>query len=104
MPLKGPVGRWSLAQSRPRSDKDPNGGRYWVALPWWALITAQRKPARPPFVGNLCRSLINGGPFLGCFDVRAVDGDIALLNYEMPALQLAQWLDSMQIPREAGCT
>jgi hypothetical protein len=70
-------------------------------VPWEAgtLITAQRKVGKTTFVGNLCRSLINGGPFLGCFEVRPVDGEIAILNFEMPALQLAPWLDSMQIPR-----
>jgi hypothetical protein len=49
-------------------------------------------------VGNLCRSLINSGPFLGCFEVRPVDGNIAVLNFEMPAHTLAQWYGSMRIP------
>jgi hypothetical protein len=70
-------------------------------VPWEAgtLITAQRKVGKTTFVGNLCRSLINGESFLGCFEVRPIDGDIAMLNFEMPALQLAQWLDSMRIPQ-----
>ena len=83
------------------------GSQRWAILGCAALVGSHHcatQTGKTTFVGNLCRSLINGGPFLGCFDVRAVDGDIALLNYEMPALQLAQWLDSMQIPREAGCT
>jgi hypothetical protein len=71
-------------------------------VPWDAgtLITAQRKVGKTTFVGNLCRSLIGGGSFLGCFEVRQVDGEIAMLNFEMPALQLAKWFGSMRIPHD----
>jgi hypothetical protein len=71
-------------------------------VPWDAgtLITAQRKVGKTTFVGNLCRSLIGGGSFLGCFEVRPVDGEIAMLNFEMPALQLAKWFGSMRIPHD----
>jgi Bifunctional DNA primase/polymerase, N-terminal/AAA domain len=71
-------------------------------VPWEAgtLITAQRKVGKTTFIGNLCRSLINGGSFLGCFKVRPVDGNVAVLNFEMPGQTLAQWYGSMQIPHD----
>jgi hypothetical protein len=69
-------------------------------VPWEAgtLIVGQRKVGKTTFNGNLCRFLIKGGPFLGCFPVRPVDGNIAILNYEIPADTLAHWYDRVRIP------
>lgn len=71
-------------------------------VPWEAgtLIVGQRKVGKITFNGNLCRSLINGGPFLGSFPVRPIDGNVAILNYEMPGDTLAHWYSAMQIPHD----
>jgi len=71
-------------------------------VPWDAstLITAQRKTGKTTFVGNLCRSLITGYDFLDKFPTRKIDGDVALLNYEMPAAQLAHWMDDIGVPHD----
>ena len=39
---------------------------------------------------NLARSLLTGQNFLGSFGIRAIDGDIAILNYEVSGDQLAR--------------
>jgi AAA domain len=69
-------------------------------VPWEAgtLIVGQRKVGKTTFNGNLCRSLIKGGPFLGRFQVQPLVGNVAILNFEMPAQTLASWYSVMQIP------
>ena len=56
-----------------------------------ALLIAQRKVGKTTFELNYARSLVTGEPFLGRFDVRPIDGDIALLNLEVSAWQIAAW-------------
>lgn len=62
-------------------------------IPWQAstLLTAQRKTGKTTAVLNLARALLTGEDFLGRFGVRPVSGDVALLNFEVSAAQLAQW-------------
>jgi hypothetical protein len=80
----------------------PPDARVENLIPWEAgtLWVAQRKVGKTTGVGNLCRSLLTGEPFLGRFEVRPIDGDIALLNYEVSANQIARWLDDIGVPRE----
>jgi hypothetical protein len=64
------------------------------------LLTAQHKVGKTTFIGNLCRSLLTGDMFLDCFEVIPIDGEIAFLNYEMPAQLLASWLGAIGVPQD----
>jgi hypothetical protein len=61
-----------------------------------ALIAAQYKAGKSTLGLNLIRSLVDGVPFLGAFDVN-FEGRVALLNYELAEAQLIDWLRSMGI-------
>lgn len=69
-------------------------------IPWEAgtLLTAQRKAGKTTTVLNLARSLLTGADFLGRFGVRRVDGEVALLNFEVSAAQLAHWAADVGVP------
>lgn len=62
-------------------------------IPWDAgtLIVAQRKTGKTTLQLNLARCLIDGDEFLGRFPTRKLDGNVAFLNYEVSAQQLARW-------------
>lgn len=67
--------------------------RVDCVIPWEAstLITAQRKTGKTTLVLNLARSLLTGQSFLGEFAVQQIDQNVAVLNYEVSAAQLARW-------------
>jgi hypothetical protein len=71
-------------------------------VPWQAscLISAQRKTGKTTLVLNLAWSLLTGADFLGRFGVRPLDGNLAILNYEVSAAQLARWADKIGIPHD----
>jgi hypothetical protein len=97
-PPRPPFDAGTLGEILARQPEPPdriNGLAKWRGS---TLITAQRKVGKTTFMGNLCRSLFFGDMFLGCFEVIAVDGDIAYLNYEMPPLLLAGWLQAIGVP------
>ncbi|SHJ26378.1 AAA domain-containing protein [Tessaracoccus bendigoensis DSM 12906] len=64
------------------------------------LLVAQRKTGKTTMSGNYGRALLTGEPFLGRFDVRPLDGDVAVLNYEVSGAQLARWFDDVGVPRD----
>lgn len=64
------------------------------------LIVAMRKTGKTTLNLNLARSLIFGEPFLGKFEVRPIAGNVALLNYEVSARQIAAWADEVGIPHD----
>lgn len=70
----------------------PAGGRL--------LLSAQRKVGKTTAVGNLCRALLAGEPFLGRFEVRKLTGNVVFLNYEVTARQCARWMDEIGVPRD----
>jgi hypothetical protein len=63
------------------------------------LLVAQRKIGKTTLELNLTGSLIEGHDFLGRFGVRPVDGNVAILNFEVSAGTLATWACDHQIPR-----
>jgi hypothetical protein len=71
-------------------------------IPWEAstLLTSMRKTGKTTTVGNLTESCLTGRDFLGKFGVRKLDGDVAFLNYEVSAWQLARWMHDMRIPQD----
>lgn len=70
--------------------------------PWDSnvLLVAQRKTGKTTMSGNYTRSLLLGEPFLGRFSVRPLDGDVAVLNFEVSGAQLARWFDDVGVPRD----
>ena len=80
----------------------PPPSRIEDLVPWQAstLIPAQRKTGKTTFLLNLARSLLTGEDFLGRFGVRPVDGEVAILNYEVSGDQLARWADEVGIPHD----
>lgn len=71
-------------------------------IPWQAstLIVAMRKTGKTTTELNLARSLLLGEAFLDRFEVRAITGRVAILNYEVGAAQLARWADEVGVPRD----
>jgi hypothetical protein len=57
------------------------------------LVVAQRKIGKTTLELNVARALITGEPLLGRFDTRPIDGNVALLNYEVSAATVARWAD-----------
>ena len=62
------------------------------------LVTAQRKTGKTTWVLNLARALVTGEPFLGCFPVRPVTGQVCLLNFEVSGPQLGRWAAEAGVP------
>src|SRR5699024_2636694 len=67
----------------------PDGGRV--------MLSAQWKAGKTTLVGNLARCLVDGEPFLGKFDVRRRAGGLVLIDDEMGAELLRQWLRAQGI-------
>lgn len=85
-------------RQRPRPPK----ARVEELIPYNAgtLVVAQRKTGKTTFQLNLARTLIEGSEFLGKFPVRPIDGNVAILNFEVSAHQLADWATEHQIPSD----
>ena len=64
------------------------------------LLVSQRKTGKTTLSGNCTRSLLTGEPFLGRFEVRPLDGDVAVLNFEVSGAQLARWFDDVGVPAD----
>ncbi|ATD69184.1 MULTISPECIES: ATP-binding protein [Gordonia] len=71
--------------------------RHWPAH-GRVLLYAQRKSGKTTLVANLLRSLADGDPFLGDYEVTPPGGRIILLDDELSPRQQRQWL------RDAGIT
>jgi hypothetical protein len=65
------------------------------------MLSAQYKAGKTTMVGNLVRSLVDGDSFLGKHAVVAVNGTVALLDFEMGKNQLRRWLCDQQIKHAA---
>lgn len=66
------------------------------------MLAAQFKAGKTTMVGNLIRSLRDGDPFLGSHAVARVEGNIALLDFEMGRSQLKRWYREQQIADTDG--
>lgn len=60
-------------------------------------IVAQRKTGKTTLNLNMADSLITGRDFLGRFPVTKIDGNIAILNFEVSGHQLAVWASKVGI-------
>jgi len=70
-------------------------------IPWEAstLVSAQRKTGKTTLVLNLARALLTGEPFLG-LETIPVDGNVALLNFEVSGFQIARWANEIRVPHD----
>lgn len=73
----------------------PAGGR--------ALLAAQYKAGKSTLVGNAGRTLVDGGQFLGRFDVTPV-GKVVLIDTELDTRTLRRWLRDQGISNTAAIT
>jgi len=62
-----------------------------------AVLVAGRKAGKTTMVNELVRSLVDGEPFLGRFDVEPIDGTVAIFNYELDPAQYRRWLREVGI-------
>lgn len=89
--------RTRLARPRPIT---PWRIRDWQTQNSRVMLAAQFKAGKTTLVGNLIRSLVDGDPFLGCFDVTPVTGTVGVLDFEMSESQLDEWLRTQQIQHD----
>jgi hypothetical protein len=64
----------------------------WQPCDSRVILPAQYKAGKTTLVGSLVRSLVDGDPFLGVARVTPVVGTVAILDLEMGANQLDDWL------------
>lgn len=80
--------------------------RYRVADLWPAggrvVLAAQFKAGKTTMVGNLVRSLVDGTPFLGKYDVVPFTGRVVVLDDELDERMIRRWLRDQGIAYEAG--
>jgi len=62
----------------------PTGGRV--------VLAAARKAGKSTMLGNLIRSLVDGHPFLGVYDVQQTTGRVVLIDDELDERMLRRWL------------
>lgn len=82
--------------SRPRA---PQRWRIdgWQPLGARVLLAAQYKAGKTTLTGNLVRSLVDGDRWLGRHEVAPVDGTVVVLDFEMSAHQVEDWLRDQRI-------
>lgn len=56
-----------------------------------AMLTAQFKTGKTTMVSNLVRSLVDREPFLGRAAIASLQGNVGVIDTEMPARQLDEW-------------
>jgi Phage integrase family/AAA domain len=69
----------------------------WLPIDARLMLAAQFKSGKTTAVANLIRSLVDGDHWLGSANVNAIDGAVALLDTEMAASQLDQWMADQAI-------
>lgn len=82
--------------AQPRTDTP------WRIVGWFpaqarVLLVAQAKCGKTTAIGNLCRSLVDGVPWLGCASVVNFEGTVAVLDAEMSQQQLDDWYRDQDI-------
>jgi hypothetical protein len=61
------------------------------------VLAAQYKVGKTSLTGNLVRSLVDGDPWLGKWDVEPIVGTVGILDFEMSANQAEDWLATQDI-------
>lgn len=99
-PSAPPFDAGTLAELLARPVDPP--ARVEGLVPWnsGTLLVAQRKTGKTTCELNLARCLLTGEDFLGRFGVRAVDGNVTVLNFEVSPGMLARWADEHGLDRD----
>lgn len=66
-----------------------------------AVVWAQYKAGKTTLLGNLVRSLVDGSPFLGSYEVDRSKA-VAILDFELDARTLRRWLRELGIANPEG--
>ena len=69
----------------------------WQPTHTRVMLAAQFKAGKSTLVGNVLRSLVDGDAFLGQEPVLPITGTVVLLDFEMGAGQLTDWLGAQRI-------
>lgn len=69
----------------------------WQPVGSRVMLSAQFKAGKTTLTGNLVRCLVDGDAFLGQYKVDPIPGTLALLDFEMSAHQLDDWLSQQGI-------
>lgn len=69
----------------------------WQPAGTRALLAAQYKAGKTTITGNLARSLVDGDEWLGSYLTNAIDGTVAIIDFEMSERQLDGWLSDQEI-------
>jgi hypothetical protein len=64
------------------------------------LIAAQFKAGKTTLAANVARSVLDGDPFLDTFKTTAIEGALALFDFEMSPTQLDDWYRAQNIQRD----
>ena len=69
-------------------------------MPWESntLIVAQRKTGKTTLDLNIARCLYTGEKLLDKFSTRKITGNVAILNFEVSAAQIARWAFDVDVP------
>ena len=89
--------RERLARPQPPVQSRIDG---WQPTGTRVILAAQHKSGKTIATQNLTRSLVDGDPWLDQYPVRAVDGTVALLDFEMSGTQLDGWFRDQRITRD----
>lgn len=71
--------------------------RDWQPLGSRVMLSAAFKAGKTTLSGNAARCLVDGDPWLGRYDVEPIDGALGILDFEMSADQLDDWLRDQRI-------
>jgi AAA domain-containing protein len=85
-------------------------GRPRAIVPWRiaqlqavghrVLLAAQFKAGKTTLAANVARSVLDGDAFLDTYDTVAIDGVLALVDFEMSATQLDDWYEAQRISND----
>ncbi len=99
-PPSEPFDAGSLREILARPPEPPMRANGLVPSDADALIVAQRKTGKSTLVLNYGHALITGRDFLGAFPVRPIDGNVAMLNFEVSAAMIARWAHEHGVPHD----
>ncbi len=90
----------TLAEVLARPAEPPHRVENLIPSAASSLIVAQRKTGKTTLTLNLARCLVTGEEFLARFPVRPLEGNVAVLNYEVSGAMLGGWAHEAGIPAE----
>ncbi|GAA5119258.1 AAA family ATPase [Haloechinothrix salitolerans] len=76
--------------------EEPDEEQRYRIQGWWpiksrVMLSAAQKTGKTTLTGNLTRSLADGVPFLGYFEVEPLTGNVAVIDNEMSPTMLRRW-------------